>query len=177
MFINPKEVVSNLALSDGMVVGDFGIGTGAFSEEMSKQVGPEGLVYAVDVQEPVLKRTQQHFLELGISNVEFIHGNLEDVGGSKIADRTLDLVLLSNIFFQVDDDKDLAREALRTVKVGGRIVVIDWKGPFAGLGPSADLVFTEEKAIKTFSDLAGAEIVSRLEKVGNYHYGIIFRKK
>ena len=141
MFINPKEVVSNLTLSDGMVVGDFGIGSGAFSEEMSKQVGNEGKVYAVDIQDLLLSRTQQHFLELGINNTEFIHGNLEVEKGSKIADNSLDLVLLSSIFFQVENNENLVKEAIRVVKNGGRIVIIDWKEAFSGIGvPKVTLV-------------------------------------
>ncbi len=176
MFIKPQEVVSNLVLSTGMVVGDFGIGSGAFTEELAREVGKEGKVYAVDIQKNLLERVRKHFLEININNTEFIFGDLENKNGSKLADNSLDLVLLSAIFFQVDNDENLAQEAVRVVKPGGRIVVIDWKESFTGIGPSPDLIFNEHKAIQLFSKF-NTEIIQRLEKVGKYHYGVIFRLK
>ena len=47
---NPQAAINALGLKAGMVVCDLGAGSGYYSIRMAKKVGPQGKVYAVDVQ-------------------------------------------------------------------------------------------------------------------------------
>ena len=55
-FTDPATNLLQIALQDGMKVGDLGAGSGHYTLAAAGMVGPAGAVYAVDVQEDVLKR-------------------------------------------------------------------------------------------------------------------------
>ena len=52
--MNPGKIVSEFGVSEGMSVADFGSGAGYFTILLGQQVGKDGKVYALDVQEPPL---------------------------------------------------------------------------------------------------------------------------
>ena len=52
-------------LKPGDVAVDFTMGNGHDTEFLSKTVGPEGFVYAFDIQEQALASTQEHLVKVG----------------------------------------------------------------------------------------------------------------
>jgi tRNA A58 N-methylase Trm61 len=48
-FVDPARIISQIDISLGATVADFGCGSGYFSFEFSKAVGPDGKVYALDI--------------------------------------------------------------------------------------------------------------------------------
>lgn len=172
-FAEPRSHVWELGVREGMHVADFGVGSGAHTFSMAERVEGGGYVYAIDIQKDLLRRIANEANRYGFKNIEVIWADLEMPRGSKIADAMLDLVLLSNILFQVADKLTLLHEARRVVKGRGRIAVIDWEDSFGGLGPIPDHVVEKEMVL----DLA-RRAGFRLEKefpAGAHHYGLIFR--
>lgn len=175
MFADPAKNVSHFGLIDGMVVCDFGAGSGAYVMEMARKVGHSGKVYAVDVQRELLDRIERQARDFKLRNIYIAWGNVERVGGSKLADNSADLVLLSNLLFQVEGKYTTALETKRVLKPGGRAVVIDWTDSFGGLGPQQSQVVMPESVKEIFSE-AGL-IFKRDFPAGEHHYGLIFNKK
>lgn len=173
-FADPEKNISYFGLQPGMVVADFGTGDGAYAIGMAKRVSPGGKVYAIDVQKDLLIRLKNSCQDKKILNIDFIWGDVENVGGTKIADRVIDLSLMSNILFQTKAGYTLATEAKRILKPGGRAVVIDWSDSFGGLGPQPTDVVKEEDAKKIFES-AGFSF-ERGFSAGDHHYGLIFIK-
>ena len=68
-------------LKPGDVAVDFTMGNGHDTEFLSKTVGPEGFVYAFDIQEQALSSTQEHLVKAGCpDNYQLIldsHSNLK----------------------------------------------------------------------------------------------------
>jgi len=63
-------------LGEGDVAVDYTMGNGYDTEFLSKTVGPEGKVYAFDIQELALKNTAAHLKESGCSdNYRLIHAS------------------------------------------------------------------------------------------------------
>jgi len=175
-FIDPAQVVPLFGLKPDMVVADFGCATGTYAMLLSRAVLPNGKVYAVDVQRDLLVALKSKFQDEHIGNVELLWGDLDKVGGSKIADRVVDFVLASNILFQMEDKGyTLALEAKRVLKPDGRAVVIDWLDSFGNMGPHADQIVTKDMAQKAFT-AAGFE-VEREFVPGEHHYGLIMKKR
>ena len=173
MFSNPEQNILKLGLREGMRVADFGAGTGAYSLSAGKRVGHTGHVYAIEVQKGLLKKFESEIKELGVSNVECIWGDIEKKGGTKIADHSMDAVIVANVLFQAEDKFGLIDEAKRILKSGGKILLIEWAASFNGMGPSYDLVVEEKEAEDLFLK-RGFKI---LEKIitNEHHYGIIFK--
>src|SRR6266568_8771308 len=54
----PEEVMDKLGLKPGSVVADVGCGSGYFTFHFAARVGPQGEVYAEDVESAVLEKIQ-----------------------------------------------------------------------------------------------------------------------
>lgn len=171
-FSSPHENVLQLGLREGARVGDFGAGTGHYSRAAAGVIGVDGRVYAVDIQEDVLKHLKLNTHEYHRGTIETVWGDIEKVGGSHLREKSLDAVILANVLFQIDDRQGLLAEIKRVLKPGGKLLVVDWAGSFGGMGPAKEQVVLEQDAEKLFTDAGFAKLKSY--RSGSHHYGILF---
>lgn len=171
-FSNPHENVLQLGLHEGMKVGDFGTGSGHYARAAAAVVGQSGKVYAIDVQEDVLKHLKLNSHDHHKSIIDTIWGDIEKPGGTHLRDASLDAVILANILFQIENRSGLLAEIRRVLKQGGKLMVIDWAGSYGGMGPSSEKVVSEHDAEAFFIN-GGFHKVKSL-RAGPHHYGIIF---
>lgn len=173
-FAHPPRNVAALGVQSGMQIADFGSGSGAYVLAIAKELQGSGHIYAIDIQKDLLRRTKNEANKIGYKNVEVLWGDLEAEKGSKIADGTLDLVLISNLLFQIDDKRAVVAEAKRILRPSGRLAVIDWTESFGGLGPHKDDVVTKEQVL-TLARAVELTFVKEFP-AGAHHYGLVFRK-
>lgn len=166
MFSNPEKNVNQFGIGEGMKVADFGSGAGFYTKILSERVGNSGKVYSVEVQKDLVKRLESELKESGISNVSVIWGDIEVLNGTKIADNSLDAVLISNVLFQVEDKLGLVDETKRVLKNEGKVLVID-------LDKEADYSISKEDVINIFSK-RGFSYVKDID-VSSSNYGIMFK--
>lgn len=171
-FSDPKSNVLQLGLRDGMKVGDLGAGSGHFAAAAAAIVGTSGKIYAVDIQEDILKHVKDHAEGLGHRNVETVWGNFEKLGGTRLRDASLDAVILSNTLFQLDHREGAVAEIKRILMPGGRLLVIDWAGAYGGMGPLPHRVVSEHVAEELFIT-AGFHKVKAF-RAGPHHYSLVF---
>ncbi|MGB9598865.1 MAG: class I SAM-dependent methyltransferase, partial [Minisyncoccales bacterium] len=169
-FLDPQKIVNSLPLTKEMVAADFGCGTGGWVIPLARILS-EGIVYAIDVQEtPLSSLTSKINLE-GLSNIKKILADVEN-NIKALSDNSCDLVIMSNLLFQVEDKKNVFKQANRVLKPGGLLLVVDWKED-AVIGPAEGMVAKDEV------EKIAQEMDFILEKeidAGSYHYGILFRK-
>ena len=174
-FAHPGRNATALGIEPGMNVADFGAGSGAYTFAIAEALYGSGHVYAVDVQRDLLQRVKNEATRRGLKNVEVIWGDLEAEGGSKLQDKSVDLVLISNVLFQLADKHFAVREASRILKPMKRLVIIDWSDSFRGMGPPQQDVVQKKDAEK-LAQSAGFELVREFP-AGEHHYGLVFRRK
>jgi ubiquinone/menaquinone biosynthesis C-methylase UbiE len=155
-----------------MKVGDLGAGSGHYTLAASKIVGPSGRVYAIDIQEDILKHLHDSALQAQCRNVETIWGNFEKVRGTTLRDQTLDAVILSNVLFQLEDKSGAIQEIKRILKPGGKLLVTDWAGAYGGMGPLPQHVVSEHQAEEHF--INGGFYKVKDFRAGPHHYSILF---
>lgn len=172
-FAHPRRNVEALGVEPGMLVADFGSGSGIYVLHIAEELKHSGHVYAIDVQRDLLKRVLAEAHRRGFKNVEVVWSDLEREGSSKLADEKLDLVLISNLLFQVENKAAVLREARRILSPRGRLAIIDWRESYGSMGPEKRDVVTKEKA-ETLARDAGFEL-QREFPAGAHHYGLIFR--
>ncbi|MFA6273173.1 MAG: methyltransferase domain-containing protein [Candidatus Paceibacterota bacterium] len=175
MFSDPEKNLDQFDLQKGMRVADFGAGSGFYVLTAAKLVGDKGKVYAVDIQKDLLVRLKKEAAVKKILNIEIVWGDLEKVGGAKLEDNSVDRVIVSNLLFQINGKENLAKEAMRILKPGGKILAIDWIESFGNLGPRTENVFGKETA-RTLFENAGFSLEKTID-AGAHHYGLIFSKK
>jgi ubiquinone/menaquinone biosynthesis C-methylase UbiE len=171
MFSNPASNLSKLDLKDGMKVVDLGAGSGFYTFEVAKRVGPSGRVYAVDVQKDLMERLRGVGVAQGLRNIEVIWGNVEKIGGTKLREAIADCVVASNVLFQVEKPDDFVLEIKRILKPEGKVLVVDWSEASA-LSPKT--LVPAMKAQVLF-EKAGFKLEQSFD-AEDHHYGMIFKR-
>lgn len=171
-FSNPQQNVLQLGLRDGMRVADLGSGVGHHTIAAAHVVGETGRVYAVDVQEEVLKHLADAARVRGLKNVETVWGNIEKQGGTKLKEHSMDAVILSNTLFQVESRDAVIAEIKRIIVPGGRLLVIDWAGSYEGMGPPTSAIVSEHEALELFIKSGFHKLKDF--RAGPHHYSIVF---
>ncbi len=174
MFSDPEKNIAQLGLSSGCQVADFGSGSGFYSLAAAKAVSPGGQVFAVDIQKDLLQKLKTGAEQNRLRNINIVWGDLEHLGGTKLRENSVDVVIAANIFFQIQNKDGLCLEARRILRPLGRVLVVDWSGSFGGLGPLEADVVSKDKMINLFQD-HGFKLDKEIP-AGAEHYGLIFRK-
>lgn len=174
MFSDPVKNIEQCSIQPGMEIADFGSGSGHYSIAAAKALMATGRVYSIDVQKDLLTKLKNQASREGLYNIEVVWGDIEKPNGAKLGDSSVDLVLFSNILFQLADKEGAIKEAKRILKPGGRVMVVDWADSFGGIGPRPETVFTRDKAENMFEKLGFHK--DRDMSAGGHHYGFIFKK-
>lgn len=173
-FLEPERIVRYFGLDRGDYAADFGAGHGYFTIPMARAVGGEGRVYALDIQKAALdiirsKAKLEHLL-----NIDLIWTDLDMPRGSKLKDKFLDFVLVSNILFQMERKDRLLEETFRVLREKGTLAVVEWDETSTPLGPALGLRAKKADAMRLAKD-AGFQLDREFE-AGSHHYGLLFRK-
>ena len=172
-FLHPEQVIQQINFSPKQIVADFGCGAGYFTVLMAQAVGPDGQVFACDVQEPPLETVLSKAKTANVFNIKTIHCNLETPQSTKLAANSVDWIMLANILFQSQKKDTIIEEAKRILKPTGKIIMIDWL-PQAVMAPKDGWPFTKDQGLKL-----GQQLGFTLDKdivAGQYHWGIILKK-
>ncbi len=174
--LDPQALLTKeLDLKFGHQVADMGCGgAGYFTLPAARLVGSRGKVYAVDVLKTALEGVLSKAKLENLLNIETVWSDIEKVGATKIPTATLDGALLVNIMFQSRKNQQMMQEAHRLLKMGGKLLVVDWKVEPTPFGPPT----ANRLPPQTISDL-GTKLGFSIEKefeAGPYHYGFVLVK-
>jgi len=172
-FVIPDVVATQFHLHEGDVVADLGAGTGYFMSALATAVGSTGRVIACEIQKPLVEKLGTVARQHGYTNVDVLWCDLEELGGVKVKDQSLDAAILVNTFFQLEDKRTAIDEFHRILRTGGVIHVIDWSESYSGLGPATDQVVSKDDTIDLFE--TNGFVLEREYAAGDHHYGLTFR--
>lgn len=173
MFTDPVKNLSAFGFRENMIVADLGAGTGFYTLAVARMV-PQGKVYAVEVVKDYLDTINNKVKDERLTNVECFWGDVEKLGGTKIADGVVDAVIASNILFQVEDKQNFILEIKRILKPNGRVLLIDWTAEESHPVMKSGSAVAESLARELFESQGFK--YERDVDTGDHHYGIIFIK-
>jgi arsenite methyltransferase len=125
-FQKPKQVMTALALRPGERVADIGAGSGYFTIPAAKAVGPRGVVWAMDIRQPMLDYIEARLRGEKLSNVRLKLVAADDPG---LPPGGVDTVLMVDVYHYIHFEKRGAGYAAKLrpgLAPGGRVVIIDY---------------------------------------------------
>ncbi len=111
-----------VAIERGMVVADLGAGAGELTMLVADKVGPEGLVYANEIDAESLAKIRQMISRHQRQNVIPVLGTAND---PLIPPQQVDLAIMVEVFHHVSDKPALLENIEQRVKPGARLVIIE----------------------------------------------------
>lgn len=106
----------------GEVCVDLGSGRGTDVLRMAESVGDNGFVYGIDISDGMLDKARQNAEKFGVSNVSFVHSELEKID---LPDKVADLIISNCTLNHAADKQSVWNEIHRILKKGGRFVISD----------------------------------------------------
>src|SRR5512139_1667678 len=153
----PDQIMDALGIADGATVADLGAGGGWFTIRLARRVGPNGVVYAEDIQKLMLEATFRRVAREGLRNVRTLLGAADD---PRLPLGSLDAVLILDVYHEMEDPVALLRNVKRSLKPTGRIGIVDYKKDGYGPGPALE-DRVEPDAIARDAAAAGLQLLSR----------------
>ncbi len=165
----PVLVMDALGIGERSVVADVGAGGGWFTVRLARRVGPNGVVYAQDVQQQMLDSISRRMVREGFSNVVYIRGERLD---PRLPATKLDAVLMVDTYHEFENPVALLRGALASLKPTGRVGIINFSSEGGGPGPPFAERVKEERVVDQAAQ-AGLRLVGR-ESFLEFQYFLIF---
>ena len=165
----PEQIMDALGIAEGSKVADIGAGAGWFTIRLARRVGPNGLVYAEDMQRQMLEATRRRDGREGLKNVETRQGTSSD---PNLPAHALDATLMVDVYPEVDDRVTFLRNVAAALKPNGRIGVVNYKPGQGGPGPAPNEgVRVDSSAVEADARAAGLRVLRR-ENLP-FHYLIV----
>ncbi len=165
----PDKVMDALGIADGARVVDIGAGGGWFTVRLARRVGPNGVVYAQDIQLPMLESIRRRVQREELTNVQTILGTPEDPQ----LPSDLSAVLIVDVYPQMEEPVETLRHIRRALSVNGKLGIVDFKTDGAG-GPGPPLENRlDPEVIKRDAAEAGLTLVKE-ETFLRYQYLLVF---
>ncbi|KKQ20792.1 MAG: Methylase involved in ubiquinone/menaquinone biosynthesis [Parcubacteria group bacterium GW2011_GWC1_36_9] len=171
MFTDPVKNLKFLGLKENAIVADLGAGTGFYSLAAGHIV-TKGKVYAVEIVKDFLATIKNKVKEAHLNNVEIIWGDIEKIDGTKIRDGVVDVVIASNILYQVEDKNKFIEEIKRILRPRGRVLLVDWSTDSVVVG--LKMAIPKKKAREMFE--RKGFLLEQDINAGAHHYGMILIK-
>jgi ubiquinone/menaquinone biosynthesis C-methylase UbiE len=172
----PEQVMDALGIADGSKVADIGAGSGYFTIRLARRVGPNGIVWAEDVQPAMLeaiKRRVAKDVARDIRNVIAVNGTSSD---PMLPENSVDAVLILDTYQEIVQDGNpllFLQNVRKALRPGGRVGMIDYKKD--GGGPGPDSPRPDPDTVITVAEQAGLRLMKR-ETFLPFQFFLIFVK-
>jgi FkbM family methyltransferase len=120
----PDVALDAIGIAKGATVADVGAGAGYFTWRMAKRVGPQGKVYANDIQPRMLELLRKNMEQRKVTNVETVLGAEDD---PKLPFGQIDLVLLTDVYHEFSSPQKMLQGMRAALKSDGRLVLIEYR--------------------------------------------------
>jgi 2-polyprenyl-3-methyl-5-hydroxy-6-metoxy-1,4-benzoquinol methylase len=120
-----RLLLEALEVKKGQRICDLGCGNGFYTLELARRVGPDGLVYAVDIQPEMLRMLARRAAEEGLDNIRPILGTVVD---PRLPKGEVDLVLCIDVYHEFSHPELMLARIRESLSAEGRLVLAEFRG-------------------------------------------------
>lgn len=139
----PEKIMDTVGITEGMVIGEAGAGSGYFTFKLSERVGENGIIYANDIDKDGLDKIKEKCSEIGIENTKTIKGKVDDPLFPIVEP---DMIIMMMAFHDFTKPTEWLENAEKSLKPGAPLVIID-RDPDKYGGRSSHF-YTKEKMLE-----------------------------
>lgn len=121
---NASLVRRYLGVESGQAVCDLGCGNGFYTMPLAQMVGPEGKVFAVDIQQPMLDLLARNLKANDIENVVPILGTLSD---PKLPAASCDQVLMVDVYHELSHPVTVLSHLREALNPEGQVLLLEFR--------------------------------------------------
>ena len=118
----PEKVLAATEVKPGMVIGEVGAGRGRYTVHLSGWVGPQGRVYAEDIDAGALDYLRFRCRRDQLTNIETIMGTVSD---PLLPENALGMVFMVNTYHHLKEKAAILQNIVPALKNGGRLVILE----------------------------------------------------
>jgi len=168
----PDVALDALHIRRGSTVADIGAGVGYLTWRLAERVGPQGKVYANDIQAGMLKRLRANMAARHITNVETVLGAEDD---PKLPAEKIDLALLVDVYHEFSKPQEMLRKIRQSLTPDGRLVLLEYRkeDPNVPIRPEHKMSIA---GVKAEVEPEGFRLEETLDVLPRQHI-LIFKKK
>lgn len=168
----PEDVVKALAIKPGAAVADIGAGTGYFSARFARAVGPQGLVYAADIDEGLIGYLRELAGKEDLPNLKPLHGRPDD---PVLAPASVDLVFVCDVIHHIENRGAYYAKLASALRPGGRLAIVDFLKRELPVGPGPAMKIAKGDLIGELKQ-AGFSLTEEFDFLP-YQYFLVFQPK
>ncbi len=120
----PDEVVDSLGVRAGDRIADLGAGGGYFTFRLAEAAGPDGKVYAVDVDQEMTEYLEERAKSESPENVEVILAEYHD---PLLPEGGVDLLFTCNTYHHIQNRAEYFANVQKYLSPNGRVAIIDFR--------------------------------------------------
>ena len=137
-------LVEALPVEADHAVADIGAGTGYFSFRVAERV-PDGVVYAVDIQQEMLDEIERRKRERDVDNIETLLGEVHDPG---LSEQSADLIFIVDASHEFSHPREMGEAMYQALRPGGHLIVVEDRAEASSRPPGKLNGMTEAQARK-----------------------------
>ena len=162
-----RTVLNKIGLNEGARLADIGCGIGYFSIPAADVIGPQGIVFALDVSKEMIEELDKKIEENDIENIRTV---ITDKYNFKLEDNSVSYAFICTVLHEIEDGMAFINETKRILALGGKIAVVEWIRAESDWGPPVDHRL-DSSDVKIMLQAAGFKEIEYLKL--NEHFYIV----
>ena len=173
----PRELLASIGVEPGAVVADVGTGVGFMIPYFLERIGPQGKLYAEDIQQDFLDQVENRKSEEGWTNVETILGGQID---PKLPKGRIDLAFILDAYHHFEHPAETLAKLSESLTPHGRLVLVDFyrsrEHPTMSKERLLDHIRKDRDGFSEEVQAAGFRLIRQFDHLP-YQYVLIFQKR
>lgn len=164
----PEQIMDALHIAEGSTIADLGAGGGWFTMRLADRVGPNGKVYAEDIQPQMIEAIKRRVQRANLTNVHAFLGKPLDPR----LPVPVDAVLIVDAYHEMEQPRVVLGHVAASLKPDGRLGIVEFTKNGLGPGPPMQERVDAARVIAD-AEAAGLRLVSK-ETFLRYQYMLVF---
>jgi ubiquinone/menaquinone biosynthesis C-methylase UbiE len=160
-----RMMLDALGVEPGQTVCDMGAGNGFYTLELARMVGPEGLVYAVDIQPEMLRMLSRRAAQEGLENIRLVLGSPID---PRLPAGEIDLVLCVDVYHEFSHPDAMLARIRESLSADGKLVLVEFRGEDPAV-PIKPLHKMTKAQVRAELEPAGFRVASEFDRLPWQH--------